>query len=33
MAEREMTRLQNAIRTGRSLSAMRRLATPVVILK
>ena len=33
MAEREMTRLQNAIRTGRGESAMRRLTTPVVILK
>jgi len=33
MAEREIAQLQDAIRTGRKPSAMRRLSTPVVILK
>jgi TPR repeat protein len=33
MAEREMARLQDALRTGRSGSAMRPLSTPVVIVK
>jgi len=33
MAEREITRLQDAMRTGRTESAMRRLTTPQVLLK